>query len=1572
MAIPNIMSTDTDVSRNPQGTTRIAFNANIDVKKGTLTQEEAFELIQNVNPNLSPIGFVSLPDQSCLILSNLIHSSTYKNEIGVLDINNGYYKVILRDNNDIAVDFNFNKTNLIKGVSKQNNNGDIIAYWVDGLNFDKYLNLTNPIVNIDSDYRIASVEDYTLMTQFRVSFSINVQLEELVEGGNLTSAVYYVGVQQVDRDGNSTQVLQLSNPISVTNSRGRNFDNDYDGCVAGTITSNGIRIRVNSSELNSRFPYYRIVVVKKENQSLSAYLLPQQSLFGEIDYVIYNLNNATTIGVDALINNSNYITSKTITQLDDVLYKAHLTSNEDYDLQPYINGIQVNYITDTKDILGTNDNYRNPLVIFEDKSFMWDEVYALYVSVELDTPQGTVETKAFHLPGRSVADININGTILPENTRFDSINSIIPNFFDKNSSAGDKKYWEGNQMYNTSNRAKLFHTVNTGDNPNAVSLHNSNMGYWENENENYSNENKWLIRDINNDIVGDLRGQKVRHHKFPESTPENGLYTDADSSAGRAYRANVLGIQLTNVQFPANYNVKKIKIYYAKRDFNNRTILGQSLGLNCVGYGRTNPFGFPFNVFTSLGNVNFQILKIQDISPAIFMNLVPLGINPGPVPPTANYYDFSYARYIAPNYIPFDASVADSGYIKCKPYDMVSQNLSVSGATHVKNMYRIKGRYSIASSSYPTVNITDDLDLKFKFDTSDSFQGLDNSSFGYSNTENLNKIRRIKNIDVINNNNGTTNDATYSDPYSYSQLINNAGGDKAIWIEMDGMLKANTTPTFTPPPAPWEYRDCAKFDMSSQFTFENSLVDSENNQAAPYITNICSFKEDIFFNFDNQTLCYTGQTLSYSGLINTDYDIYGGDTFTSYYGERSTLTLEDGMVGNPVGPGVRKYVVFRALHYYICQSTSNINYRHEGDNGSDKYYPKSSDTEVLNIPNFVDNWYGYNVDYSSVNDIIQPLIEPNSKSITQSKFTNRIIRSAVNNPEIKSDNYRIWEAGNEVDVGLDKGPIHDINNFQNKLYIQNERGIFQTIGRQILKTENSESFIGNGDIFQVKPVELVSTNGIYGGTQSRFVTAASQYGLMFADTNSGIVFNVSSQGLDEISKNGQEIFFRENLKFKLPNYIDSLTYENTQEWTGASIVGDIRRYNGTIYECLINTVNNPSTDDWKEVDWRFKNKESILDIQSVGVEAVFDYKYRRYILTKKDYTTVDNTFYSEYKGILNLDDFINNKVYQYEGRFYTVFIAESPEFFDINFRDNIYGIETNFNNYFESENFTMAYYPELKGWVSFYTYFPQRFFSNQNGVISYNEKYYKQNSQHGFLYFYDDFHPFILDYPLTYGEVNRLSSVLAKTIVTDRVTNLRKYNKTFNEHLVYDSFQCSIPVDLVNTKTQRNSEGYWIMNNFRDYVTDYNKPFLFRDDDYFNLMVTSNSTDSNVSSSKHWTKLKKFVDYWFISRFVYNNNWERIFLEGTTNPAQLNYNIIDDTFSVIDGVKEGELLRLDDNTIIKVVSILTNISNVSVMKYYLVSGNPPVASQRYTKIERINNDLLEVHDVTALTFKNYR
>jgi len=264
MATPTTMWNDGDVSRNPENTTRMAINANLDIKKVTHTPEEAFELIQTYDSSLTPVGFVTLPNGDVAVFSQA-DNADYTNEIGI--IIDDTYSPKLRDNVDEGVNFNFSKIHLIKGVSKQNVNGDVIIYWVDGYNFDKYLNLTNPQIELDSTLRIASANSLELLSLSRVTRSNNFTLNSVDAGGSLYSGVYYIAIQQLDRDKNTTQVGLLSNPISIVNKSAQNFTPSYDGCVANTLTNNAINFTVPAADLNPDYPYIRVLVISKINQS---------------------------------------------------------------------------------------------------------------------------------------------------------------------------------------------------------------------------------------------------------------------------------------------------------------------------------------------------------------------------------------------------------------------------------------------------------------------------------------------------------------------------------------------------------------------------------------------------------------------------------------------------------------------------------------------------------------------------------------------------------------------------------------------------------------------------------------------------------------------------------------------------------------------------------------------------------------------------------------------------------------------------------------------------------------------------------------------------------------------------------------------------------------------------------------------------------------------------------------------------------------------------------------------------------------------------------------------------------
>jgi hypothetical protein len=1566
MGIPIKMWTDGDPSRNPENTTRFVLNGNLNVKKATLTPEEAFELVTQYDSKLNPVGFIDLPDGNLAILSTIldINFNQYYNEIGILTLD--FYQPIIRDNPSVGVNFNFQTNHLIKGVSASKVNGDTVIYFVDGLNFDKYLNLNNPAIRRNADFQVLTPEDYKAMSLFTSNKDIELKDAKLIPG-QLLSGVYYIGIEQVDSNFNPTKFISLSNPIPIANIQNNSVSTNSDGLPPGTVSGNGIQITVDKDVLGETYPYINIFVIYKQEQSFNAYIYKNIPFNSSSDFIysITNLQNSEETSIDALLNNSEYTTSFTITQLDNVLYKANLKSEDLPNLQKYVNLIKTNYTTEKLDL--SQNNFRNPKLVFKNKSFNWDEVYALYVSFVFETEYGDVESKAYHIPGRPPVNVAIPEVVpvqVLENSNANSHTSFT--YFTGFNSPGK-------EILDIDSDARVFHTIDTARNPNAI----TNMGYWENRNEFYSNEDKWNSSNIGGE---DLRGKPVRHHKFPEESL-------TESTQGNTVNeTTLLGVELdivalrNSLPIEIRNRIKNVKLYYAKRTLENRTVLGQSISYGGNYWYQTTGLSNPTstdligeNWYQQIGNLNLINIprQVDRVDASSYANFVPSQYvyDNGTYPMPTSSFNFFTSE--------IQNKFGNKTLLKMKPFDLVSQNVSVASATHIKNLYRIKSRYSLITEA-PQFKKTFDDDtsilqsgsLNLYFGSDKNYNGIDRPNNLTSNSDPFifNSIRRIVASRYYNNNSGNIDQDVNINNSGLSRAYNNAGGEKSIILELNSQL----------------YPSLNKDDTLTVSCASQSTINFFINDVPPigvYLTNICSHKINIYSNFDTQELCYVGEGFS---LQNNTFSTFGGDTFNNYYGERATayyrgLTRYDVNAFNTGDFSQLGFTEFKSIHYYICQSTSNINYRHNGTNTEDTYYPKSDALSIINIPYFIDNSYLYNTAYSSVNDILQPLIETNLVTPTVNYFPNRVIASAKLNPELREDNYLIWEAGNETDVGINNGPIYDINAFGNRLMIQTERSIYATLGKQVLKTDTAEAFIGDGNIFQSDPDELVTSDGIYGGTQSKFNTAISEFGFFFVDRLAGRVFNFTDK-LNEISKYGKEIFFRDDLEFKFPNEVNRYVYDNTPPFTQSSPVGSKVTFNGDIY--IVKSEGGGTT--LEKLDWKFKNTQSLLDIQSCGIECAFDYYHRRLILSRKDFE-FNLELGADYKGIVTEEDFPNlveGDIFYYNGEFYKaeilapLLITEDGIFSPRNVlflnAPSLYGVRIDINQgQFVSRPkvYTISYYPEVEGWVSYYDYIPKRLKSTPHNFYSFDNQLYTHNSPNGYLMQYNSqLKTFVVDSVNPYSEVSRLSSVLYKTQAYDRsstsfptVDESLKYLTTFDNHQVYDSYQASLISPLINTKTTRNSEGYWITNNFRDYRVDYNSSFLTQDEKFLSF-----NSVTNISSNKHWSLLKKFNDYWFVNRFTYSGKFipsSSIILIGNTDNViftDVNY-------------KQGDILRIN-NSVFKIKGYF-NINNILQWKIEYLSGPRLLltsTSTTYTNVEKLSNVGLEVYNIDCLTFKTLR
>ncbi len=1592
MALPIKMNLDGNRILNEDGISNYTMNANYSSESNAVHNEYGFIELQKTN-GLRIIGWKKIFGNQIVLCSQVIGNELYACEIGIMRGTD--YSAIVRDNPSSGIFFNFDENHLIQIEAKLNINNETIIYFVDGLNPDKFLNITNPQVALGTELRVLNIFEFKNMIAFRLNTAANVYLDGTGPGGSLLSGVYYVLITLWNKGGLKTHSLVVSNPIPIYPA-----DGYVDGSTAGTSTNQKIDVTFKVDELEDGYDYYTVYAISKINQVIKAYeVITSEVPPTDFSVEITSLEAATEVSPDSiLINSSDYISALTLTQVDDVLFKGNLKSIDSFDFQPYVNNINVRYVAKSIDF---GVGYADSTLAFYDKAFMYDETYALYASFIVETDGLLYESKACHIPGREAVQLPFLQNKF-ENDKITTLVTQLPYY----TTTPDANTIDAplNQMKLIDVDAKIFQGIDTSMPPTNPGY---NMGYWENDDEFYSEEAKWNTLDRDGIPTGkDLRGLNVRHHKFPEAFSQIG--SGKPNMIQDSTTALVLGIKLENIVIPAEYKdkVKGIKLYYAKRDINNRTVLGQSLAIPQHQKHRFVPGVYVNNIFNTTGS-----FYVHDI----IMNTPVVDNEEGFAPTNVKRDTFVGGIYNtgvyntlnglgAENYC-FPTKVGgtwdtDHGFITMHPFDTLSQSVKMN-ASHLKNVCRLKGIYRAGSYNFGSSLSSDQSPwvYTYRFDnvTPSDFFGIDRAdtpaitpdpnNFFYNN------IRKIANIELLENT------ATPAIGQYWRKFC-----EKRYVIEFAQRLRPGSA-LVTGNVVGQDFGLISLYNPSPLDPIANPPVlppcGVYNGLASPYLTNVCSYKKNIFLNFDNKILCSTGfnyQLITSNGfgnlkvgsyyqivtvypgddftsagagnnnvgttfqatstttsswdngsiimeLLDSSYGIYGGDTFTSLYGERTTIDFSPNFDHPDPAAHIQQ---LRTIHYYMCQSTSNIRLRHEGVNSWEIYFPKTQ-AAMDSLEASFNNYYGYNIDYSAVNDVMQPTQELNRLDNDTNLFPNRIIRSQVNNPELLEDNYLIFLPGNVTDVGLQYGQIENLFNITNKLAIHLTNDLMLTMNKQTMDTSSGKAYIGAGDIFSVKPQDINSN--YYGGTVGRYSGTMTPYGYFFIDPLSYNVFNFDGNQLHIISAEGMEEYFCEFSNFKFPEILNNYNrkfleeYDFTVTYSEHKIVTYLNSY--WIAKTDINVSEYPGvSSNW--VKYYLPSYNIRSSVGSLGYTVTYDSYYDRIIFSKIDYTFMEDMkgFEFEYTGFYDPD----NEAEQLES--YITFDNTFGSFTSIEIEGSVpLGIgffrPTPFTELFDADyiafnGFTLSYYPKIKSWVSFYSYIPELLIGGSQNLFSSKKNTVFEHNQNTSPFYYggEEIRWFIEPLYKMQG-VEQLSSF---SIKTDKIyfNQLRSFDgtyinlpnlaqsETFDRYFAYNKNQMSFEKDFINADTSRDVEGYFRLNDFRDYTKATN-PILFD--------ITSYGKTQRLDfmdAGKHWTKLRKFTDFWQSARFTKDSSE---FVDTGDKILQAG-DIMD--FGIINLVQPKSVVKLSDGFIEKyaVIDSYGIISDTEYKLRYLFGTTP--------------------------------
>jgi len=410
--------------------------------------------------------------------------------------------------------------------------------------------------------------------------------------------------------------------------------------------------------------------------------------------------------------------------------------------------------------------------------------------------------------------------------------------------------------------------------------------------------------------------------------------------------------------------------------------------------------------------------------------------------------------------------------------------------------------------------------------------------------------------------------------------------------------------------------------------------------------------------------------------------VYGGDTFIGRYHTTTKSTLDKGPDEKDLGDRslIAAYVESELNHEYRhdgiledWQSTwkGELVYNNQNNNETIREYlsPEIDFSDIEADRNPAD-YFGYNKDFQKLNNEKPNFPLSDSYDYCDAcpnKYPYRIMYSEKSFQEELVDNYLIVKANNYRDLDGDSGPITRLFTDKDNLFALSTKALWTVPTRpQTLQTSEGTIYVGTGDALALPPKRVVYPGFAYGGTKDILSLVSTEYGSVWADSLTGKVFHWRGQ-LEEISSNGMRNWFEENTKSKIKEQMFAFSLEN----------------------------NIPSVP---------------TDLYGVGLVGTYDPRYRRYILSFRDYEILDmENFEGGVEGFESLTSYNPSKLY---------FDLTAGDFFRVKYiaATGWYKLPIPYldRNTFRNRSWTVSYSFPHKAWVSFHSYLPAYMFNDED------------------------------------------------------------------------------------------------------------------------------------------------------------------------------------------------------------------------------------------------------------------
>lgn len=572
--------------------------------------------------------------------------------------------------------------------------------------------------------------------------------------------------------------------------------------------------------------------------------------------------------------------------------------------------------------------------------------------------------------------------------------------------------------------------------------------------------------------------------------------------------------------------------------------------------------------------------------------------------------------------------------------------------------------------------------------------------------------------------------------------------------------------------------------------------------------------------------------------IDTTYTTFEGDVHVSFSNYSEMFAVETG--SNEFRFDIRS-VAFDNEHFI------NSTFRSEGTNESAIWKPSWSSNcgyalafaaakikRTGDVIDYVPEVYSLNrsYDYMRAESVYIPLAKSFDYCSTcgNEDFPYRIYYSESDTQEGEEDLYRKIRVNNYRDLDGYTGPITDLFTFKTDIFALTTNSPYSVPYRpQNIQVGDLQAYLGTGEVLSVPPRQLKTTEYAFAGTSHFKARVLTEYGAAYADDISGRVFLIS-EGLRDLSLNGMRNFFQENGRLGFREQYRNLT-------------GRQYPYIGT------------------------------TSVISVGYILAYDPRFKRLIVTKKDYRLTDAAKvifkYSETTPSEANTLWFNGVRWYYR--------PTTTSFYEVDFTNK---------EFFEDRSFTISYSFLSDSWVSFHSYLPYYLLNDHSTFFSNGP--FKHNREYSYQQYYGDKKDFVIDFITTLSpqeiKTYSYSSIRAKMYKYDVFSKqFQDDTTTFDRGIIYNSRQTSglvtfskdvlfdIGITDVSIAPLKGVDSTYRVSKFRDNTVSNNLPIWTSNWDAISntYFIDKIPNVNNIDSSVSLFDQKRFKDYYLGTRLFF-------------------------------------------------------------------------------------------------------